>query len=579
MGLRFAQLVLMQRDVGRQAQIEATHLGDRAQLLPALAAALVGARTSASVIGPASAVVWASSTLVLAAPISIAVTHGGGHYRWRIESAMKTRALPLLLGVLTTSALGACGQTIVVVECDGHAGEDAKAGDAGFAADGGDAAADAAEGPDVQDGGVLPTDTGVQDSGTLPDAGPGCGRYCIRSVMASSIRVDTREIVTLTPVVENPGQVALSYRVKPAEIPLTRPPSRPAAVLSELMVEYSVDATTGIGSFRLADVPPWFMSTTFELRIYAKGPGAGDPEVFGSALVTVRGNFVFSAQVSTDGAVIAVASDGRPARAVPPKTHGELVTMLVRDPRAVLLTKAGTLLVYDYGLTEPTLLQFELTGEDQQLSTFAARDAQGQQLFDDGNMAYNSIAELADGRFAVVDVYTGRPQYSRLVLFNPDGSFDRVILAPSQGIYWGGVGVRENGELLLARREGSMSRVERFDPTTGAQLTPDFVSNLPATVRAVQGVPGGGAYVSGDGYVLLVGPTGSRSSITPLPGGGSTYWRALAPFEPGRIIAVSDEFSGTAGMDLIEGRTWVRNIRQPNANNVQTGIQGAAFLE
>lgn len=493
---------------------------------------------------------------------------------------MKTRALPLLLGALATSMFAACGQTIVVVECDGHAAEDAKAGDAGFAeADGADATLDAGALPDAADGGGPPADTGVLDSGALPDAGPGCGSYCIRSVMASSIRVDTREVVTLTPVVENPGQVALSYRVKPAEIPLTRPPTRPAAVLRELTIDFTVDPVTGIGSFRLADVPPWFMSTTFELRIYAKGPGAGDPEVFGSALVTVRGNFAFSAQVSTDGAVIAVASDGRPARALPPKTHGELATMLVRDPRAVLLTKAGTLLVYDYGLAEPTLVQFELTGEDQQLSTFASRDAQGAQLFDDSNMAYNSIAELADGRFAVVDVNTGRTQYSRLVLFHPDGTFDRVILAPAQNTYWGGVGVRENGELLLARREGTLSRVERFDPMSGVQLTPDFINNLPDTVRAVHGVPGGGAYVSGDGYVLLIGATGSRSSVTPLPGGGATYWRGLAPFEPGRIIAITDDYSSTSGLDVIEGRMWIKNIRQPNASNVQTGIQGAAFLE
>ncbi|MFO0726775.1 MAG: hypothetical protein U1E65_23510 [Myxococcota bacterium] len=484
---------------------------------------------------------------------------------------MKTRALAAAVAALFSSA---CGQTIVVVQCDGHAGEDRETPDAG--ADDRGHAEDAAEPTDAGGMDALPG----MDVVVTPDGGPSCGRYCIRSVSASSIRVNVREPVTLTPTVENPGNVVLSYSVKPAQIPLTRGVDRPAAVLSELTISLSVDPTSGAATFRLDDVPPWFMSTTFELAIYAKGPAPGDPEVSASALVTVRGNALYSSFYNGDYRVFGLASDGRPTTATDHAlTHGELLSTLVRTPRGMLLRKNGHLLVYDDGLTPPGILEFELTGHDQQTSSFAVRDGQNMPLFDDTNSSPYQLAELLDGRIAMVDTVFSRNPTSRLVLFKADGTFDRVIVASSPTTTWSGVAIRENGEILLPVRDSSMSRVERYDPTTTQRLMPDFIENLPATVRAVLGVPGGGAYVAGDGYVLLIGPTGSRSAVSPLPGSTSTYWRVLAPYEPGRVLAGNDETSETEGLDLIEGRTWVRPLRAMGAGNFSTNLYGGVFLE
>jgi hypothetical protein len=488
----------------------------------------------------------------------------------------------LRTAALTTFALAlwGCGQEIVVVQCDGHdqerdggtnPGQDARppGADAGGPEDRGPAGDTGS-----QDTGLL--DTGTPDGGQDPCA---AGRYCLRSLTASSERVNVRESVTLTPVIDNPSRTALTFSVRPLEIGSERKQGRPPLVLREVTIDLSVNPQSGVATFVVNSVPPWFLATTFLVRVYAKGPAVSDPEVFAEARVHVRGNVAFSAY-GADYAVYTVASDGRPSRAVTPGSmRGELVTSVAVQPRALLLAKNGTLLVYDHGVTPPRILRLELTGENVQIGAFEHSDAQMMPYLSESNAYPYSLAELPDGRIVTSDYETTRTPKSRLVLWNADGSFSRFMNPVDPQEVWSGVSVRENGELLVVVREGTNGRVLRIDAMTGQVITP-ALADTRAWPRVVLGVPGGDAYVGTDGAVFRVSMGGTKIRISTLPTTEFTYWRSLAPFDSGRILTSNDTSSSdSTNIAIIEGRDFVSWLRPTNVGGTSGSVYGLAYLE
>lgn len=492
------------------------------------------------------------------------------------------RRLSSLLLLLALPAIAACGQEIVVVGCDGHEDSDATN-----------------PRPDAGDGGVTTQDTGADDRGQIdsgvagmdaqgqelgPDGGVDpctTGGYCLRGLTVSAERANVREPVTFTPMISNPNNVALTFSVRPQEITGTRRANRPAFRLQEITVDLSVDPATGVATFSVTQVPPWFIATTMQIKVYAKGPNANDPEVSASAEVHIRGNTVFTASTIDGVNVYAVASDGRPARAITPgRMRGELITDNADEPRALLMANDGTLLVYDYGVTPSRILRFELTGENVQIGSFEHSDNMQMPYLSDGNSYPYSLAQLNDGRIATVDYNFSRQPRSRIVLWNPDGTFNRIITPVDPNIAWSGVGVRENGEILAMVRDGSNSRIMRIDPTSGQALTPDLADTLQNAGRVVLGVPGGDAYAGLDGAVMRVSAGGVKIRISTLPTQPSTYWRALARYADGQILAANDNSSGDSqNIAVIENRDFVRWLRPTGVGGANGSVYGIAYLE
>src|SRR5262249_46264867 len=126
----------------------------------------------------------------------------------------------------------------------------------------------------------------------------------------------------------------------------------------------------GTVTFTVNDVPPWFATTTFTVKLHAHS--ATGPDVATTASVDIRGNVLFSGS----SAVYAVASDGRPAHSVN-FTHGELLNgpSFIDTPRSMVLAHDGTLVIYDHGTQPPRIRRFQLTGENVGLGDFAYQDA------------------------------------------------------------------------------------------------------------------------------------------------------------------------------------------------------------
>lgn len=479
-------------------------------------------------------------------------------------------ALPLLLVI----ALVACGQDVVTPPCADHdATTPGDAADAGLALDAaapGDAA-DAAPGLDA---------TPARDAGEGPDAMPGrdagegrCpGSFCF-TLVATSTRVNVREAVTLTPTLDNPGAVPLTFSVRPAEVVTERRPGRPALVLSELDFSFTVDAATGVATVRVNDVPPWFIATTFHLRVYATGAGS---TAYAEIAVHVRGNTAYSANYSDVSRVYAVASDGRPARARQPGLmQGELITQLARAPSALLMSRDGALVVHDTGASPPRLMRFELTGHDQQLSTFEYRDAQNEPYLDlDPAYAY-ALAELPDGAIAVADYEFSRSTSSRIVMFEADGRYRTTWPATDPLAVWSSIAVHSSGDLLVTRLDG-MGRVERIDPATGLRRE-FFAEALPGQARSVLGLADGTVYVGGTGFVVRI--SGAARSVVGMLPTSSNSWRMLAPWADGQILASTDERTDSAMPVRIEARQYVAPLRLPMVGNVTSSLRGLAYLE
>jgi len=474
------------------------------------------------------------------------------------------RLAPLLLVLLS-----ACGQEVVTPPCNDH---DASTLPANDAAPNTDATATSLDATATQ------PDASARDDATVTalDAAA-CAPYCLTGLAASSTLANVREGVTLTPTIDNTTGVPLVFSVRPAELRSTRAMGRPPLVLSEVAISLIVDPSTGVVTFRLTDVPAWFIATTFHVRVYAKGPSGNDPEVFAEADVKIRGNLVFSGEYSDFARVYAVASDGRlPRPSMPTLTRGELITQLARDPAAVLMSKNGTLLVMDVGSTPQRVMRFELTGNDQQLSTFALADAGGTAYLDNSGSYTHSMVELPDGKVVALDHQFNRSPKSRLVLWNADGTYDRTLPAPDPATVWDGIGLHANGELLLTRFDAGGS-VQRIDARTG-DLLGVFADNLPNTPRAVLGLRSGVTYVSGDGYVLRIQGL-QRSLVQALPGGSFAQWWCMVPLEGERILAISEERGDSNIPIVIEGRQFTGRFRAMGAGNISTQLFSLTYLE
>ena len=441
--------------------------------------------------------------------------------------------------------------------------------DAGLPADTGQPAPDAAS---PVDAGTPPTDSGVAhdagheaDAGFLPrDSGVGPCQglpYCLLQVTAVPSVVDAREAAALEPVVVNPSGVALTYRVDVAQVTTQRASGRPELDMRDVTFDF-VATPTG-GSFQVTEVWPWFMETTFRLRLYAKGPGAGDPEVFADVSVLVRGNVVIAN--GSGGKVHAVASDGLPATGGGAHQNGQLISQLVHSPRAMRLLSDGSLLVYDDGIAPKRLLRFEMSGADIRLQEFDHTDAMGASIIRTGAEMVYGLTELPDGRIVLPEYKwagpSGQPK-SRILVWNADGTFDRRISAPTPAERWLGVEVGPGSTVLLVDRDGQ--QVTEYDTTTWTP-TGTFVGNLtgdPVTIRAADG---GDYYIGGYGFVLQVTPGGGQAAVSGLAPSTSMSYRAIVPYEGGRVLAAKATQVSSGNVALIEGRRFSRWFRAENA--------------
>jgi hypothetical protein len=482
-------------------------------------------------------------------------------------------------GVILAALLGGCAKEIVIVECDAHdetdgssdQGQDAGPGaDAAFgpdAAPGADAPplADAAPGADAAaDGGPNPPDAGFPDGGP-----PSCNGapYCFQ-LNASSAVANVGQTVALS-VSTAPSGVTLSYRAQAvAQLASTRAMNRPALDPADVNLSFTVTATSGSGSFTAIDVAPWFFATTFTLRVYGKGPNPGDPEVYAETSVKVRGNTLFSDGM-TD--VFAISSAGRPALYNDPgDTEGRVIRTLVQHSQALHLAKDGTLLVWDEGISPQRILRFQVSGSDIQLGALDGNDGAMMPLLSSTQTPNWTIAEFPDGKFAVSHYDFSATPSSKVVLWNPDGSYLRTLNATDPNEEWSAAGADAAGDLLVMVASGATSQVRKLDPTTGA-VRGVLVDTLPNSGFGLLTLPDGSAFVGGWGYILNLTPAGGRQLVAGLEGSSASQWRAFTLREAG-IIATDDESHAA----LVTGRTYQGDLFMPNQS---IDAHGVAYLE
>lgn len=448
--------------------------------------------------------------------------------------------------------LAACRQQVVVNECDDGGHPDASA-DAGT--DGGgtpDSGADAGPG---EDGG--PTDTGPVDTGT-GDAGSTCDPLCFYGVTADLAVADVRQPVTLTVDVESSTGGAWTISVDPTLMEAERAENRPALDFADVVLETVPSGQTV--TFRVVDVAPWFFETTFRVPVTVTDTTTQLPYTR-VAEVKIRGNVLLS-----DNNVYAVASDGQPATLMGQYPQGILLEQLVSTPRAIHLAPDGHLLVYDEGASPVRIKRFELTGKDVLAGNLQYLDANNASIFTTEQNVTNGFAVLPDGRVVYPEYHfsgvSGAPK-SRLMLWNADGTYDREVWAPTAVEEWRSATAAPNGKLLVLDRGPDV--ISRFDANT---LFADgtFVDQLPGTPYSVFATQDA-AYIAGYAYMMQATWSGGQAAITGLPGTAS-FWRGIAQYEGGRLLAIRDTQTDSGNLALIENRQFVRFFRVDNAGPI-----------
>jgi hypothetical protein len=433
-------------------------------------------------------------------------------------------------------------------------------------------------GPDVSwigpDGQVLYPDATSRDA--TVDGGIGClpNSYCIRSVMASTQTANTGDQVMLTVMVDNPGNVQLTFSAPPkGEVQTMRPAGRAALNPADVDLTMNVDPSSGAGVFVVSDVAPWFVETIFMAEVRAKGPHDNDPLVIGQVPVKIRGNTVLA---SGSTAVYAVASSGRTAAFNDPNDSdgvGRLIRQVgVHSARALLALPDGSLLVWDGGATPQQILRFDTSQQDHQLGAFDTNDTMAMPLFRDAMEAqsYYTLARLPDGRIAAADsCYTCSPK-ARVVLWDASGHFSNAISAILPDDIWESVAPTSDGKLAVLAVNNGTSVVRKIDPSTGADLGA-LVDNLPGMGYSLGALPGGALYVGGALYILQVPGPGMRQSVSGLPAMGDQYWKGIAPWEGGSVVAISDN----SDVSIVSGTSYVRNI----AMDLTSNSYGVAYLQ
>lgn len=453
----------------------------------------------------------------------------------------------------------------MVAECDdAHVDASVDGADAGLEDQG---AVDTGE-PDLGQTDLGGMDLGEIDVGSLdmggPDMGPmGCANapYCITALSPDQNEINVRTQASFTPQVMNPGGVALNYWVEEAELSTSRKPGRPELFLSDIELTYVADPSTGQVTLMVIDVPTWFMTTTFKVRLNAQGPNAKDPIVFAEAEVTVRGNVL----VSGSSAVYAIASDGLPATSLN-FNNGELIrgTSFVSDPKGIVLSSDGSLLVYSDDSSPPKVSRFEISGENVQLGDFDTMDGNGQPLLtsDGGGVG---IVELSDGTVALIDYQFSRQTETRLVLWSPDGSYLRT-LSPAPSTRWSGL-TTDGGPGIIVAEQESAGRVIRIDPITGAVM--EVIATDISGIWGIRWAPDGHIYVGMTGSMLRITPQGGKQMIGMLPT-TSFSWRHITPFGEEGILATRNSSSDDLNVVLIRGTRFISQFRAMDLGPVIT---------
>jgi hypothetical protein len=483
-------------------------------------------------------------------------------------------ALRRVLLAFLAFSLMACGQKIVVIDCDAGTHDDGgDLGDGTMNGTDGSTGGDVAPGADagMSDGNDKHGDASGGDGSTGDGGSVSCANapYCIRMLTASKPKANVREAVTFAPTIDNPENKTLTFRVDMSEIRTSRRAALPAAHVSDLSVSLLVDQT-GVATFTVNDVPTWYATTNFTIRLHASQ--AGGPDVYAEAAVAVRGNVLAS-----DNAVYAITSDGHPAHSVN-FSQGELISgsSFIQTPRAMTLAQDGTLIVFDIGVTPPRPRRFDLSGENVGLGDFASMDAMSMPLIPADNMA-GGLTQLMDGRFALVIYSFSRTTDSAIVLWKSDGMLDRVLNATNPTVHWQSVAGSQTTNELLVLEDASAGRLIRLNPDTGAEL--GIVATDIAIGRSVRAMPDGNAYVGISGAILRVTPQGGKSMVSMLPGASSDYWNSIDTYSDGRIIAGSDASSDTQGIVIIDGTTFTGNLRAMNVSNPTIEAHGLVYLE
>lgn len=463
----------------------------------------------------------------------------------------------MLVAVAMASA--ACGQEIVVVQCDGHV-PDASDRDAGVVVDrdGGSTARDGGEGT-PRDGGMRPRDGGE------PDECAGAP-YCIVGIDVSTDRATVREAVTFTAQVDNPNGAMLNFTVDEAEIVGTRRSGLPAFDPADVTVTLAVDGS-GVATFTVNDVPTWYSTTRFTIRIHAAAQGG--PDVSAEASVTIAGNVVFA-----DGNdVYAVASDGAPATSVN-FTFGRLLSgnSFVDSPADLLMARDGTLVVFDRGNTPERLKRFELSGENVLLGDFEFEEA-GTPFLDTSSS--RGMTQLDDGRFVIVNQNTQATPPVRLVVFAEDGTYQRSLVPTNNMIRYDGLAPAEGNTFLACETTGN--RIVRIDPDSGAEL--DVFATQVADMAGITRAHDGSYYVGTDGSIARLTSTGARMMVNGVPGSTFDDWSYFAPFGPQGIVATTPVSSDTNNIVLVEQTRALGWFRQSQVGNPTRTPQGIAHLD
>jgi hypothetical protein len=485
--------------------------------------------------------------------------------------------------------LAACGQKIVVAECDashdGATADGSENGDSGVPnGNGNDSGGPNDTGPGSNDTGGNNGDTSVPNDGgnmnhDAGDAGPvdtgvaSCATapYCVHDLTPSMARVNVRQAVTFTPMIDNPMNAMLTFTVDKTEITGQRRMQLPAVNLSDLDVSLVVDAN-GVVTFTVNEVPTYFATTTFTVRLHAKS--ATGPDVVGTGSVDVRGNLLFSASSE----VYAVASDGRPAHSIN-FTQGQIIsgTSFVTTPRQLMLARDGSLLVYDQGSTPPRIRRFQLSGENVALGDFAYQDSMNNPYIP-SDQTSRGLAQLMDGRFVLSVFELGRTGGDSFVLlFKEDGSFDRMHVATDPTVSWISCAANTTANEILVVESLPQGRLVRLDPDTGMEL--GAIATDIANAHGLMAIAGGGAYVGISGAIIRVSAQGGKTMVSMLPGQSDDYWSYLAPYADGKIVAARDTYSDYANVDVIDGTTSVGWLRAQNVGGVNTLPSGLVYLE
>jgi hypothetical protein len=463
------------------------------------------------------------------------------------------------LALLLPALLFGC-EKITVRECDDANHVDANGPDMGP----NDKDANNVDGGNDLDGGVDP-DAAEEDA-----SNPTCnsGGYCIEALTASAPIANVREAVMFTPTVRDNGET-LMFSGTEAEIVASRRSPLPAFDASDVTITFTVDPSTGTAQFIVNEVPTWFTTTTFTVRVH--GQSQSGPDVYADASVTIRGNIV----VSGTSEVYAIASDGLPALSVN-FTQGRLISgsSFVDEPEDMWLARDGTLLVYDAASTPPRIRNFALDAENSQLPDFDFVDGANMPIISELNEGVG-LTQLSDGRVALIDYLFSRPQSSIIHFWNEDGSFSHSINAPNPNTRWFGLAGDDGGGLFVLEQD-SNGRLIEIDPATGFEL--GVVTTDLATAYNVLWRPDGSFYVGLYGSVIRVTPQGGKQMVSGLPGSSDTY-RHLSPFGADRVLTTRNSSSEYSNVLIIEDTDNLGYLRREGVGGPVFLPYGVAYLD